>query len=215
MHAGGCRSTPRRARAPAPRSAFSITVNWRLERCSALGPRPRFDARDVVDAHRPGRRRHGQPADLVRVAALVLEDADLDRILLLPFLVERDLIVARHREAQRVADRRHPHAEIGGALADRRRRGFRGSRRSDSAWARRGSASAAPPPASSASTRPAAADRDRECSTKSRSRPAPSPLPSALRAVMLGRYAGYFSSRLPHLGDHLRLRLLAVLDGTA
>ena len=51
------------------------------------------------------------------VAPLVLEDADLDRILLLAFLVERDLVVARHRQPQGVADRRHPHAEVGGALA--------------------------------------------------------------------------------------------------
>ena len=48
---------------------------------------------------------------------LVLEHADLDRVLLLPFLVERDLIVAGDGQPQRVADRRHPHAEIGGALA--------------------------------------------------------------------------------------------------
>ena len=51
------------------------------------------------------------------VAALILEDANLDRVLLLAFLVERDLIVTRHRQPQRVADRRHPHAEIGGAFA--------------------------------------------------------------------------------------------------
>ena len=41
----------------------------------------------------------------------------LTGILLGPFLVERDLVVAGHREPQRVADGRHPHAEIGGALA--------------------------------------------------------------------------------------------------
>ena len=52
-----------------------------------------------------------------RVAPLVLEHADLDRVLLLPFLVERDLVVAGHRQPQRVADGRHPHAEIGGAPA--------------------------------------------------------------------------------------------------
>jgi hypothetical protein len=37
--------------------------------------------------------------------------------LLLPFLEERDLIVAGDGEAQRIADGRHPHAEIGGAFA--------------------------------------------------------------------------------------------------
>ena len=72
---------------------------------------------DVVDAHRSGGRRHGEPADLRDVAALALQHADLDRILFLPFLEERDLVVARHGETQRVPDGRHPHAEIRGALA--------------------------------------------------------------------------------------------------
>src|SRR5262249_14691684 len=56
-------------------------------------------------------------ADFLRVAPLVFEHPDLDRILLLPFLVERDAIVAGDGEAQRIADRRHPHAEIRGAPA--------------------------------------------------------------------------------------------------
>ena len=80
-------------------------------------PESALDPRDVVDPDRPGGRRHGQPADLLRVAPLILEDADLDRVLLLPFLVERDPVVAGHGQPQRVADRRHPHAEIGGAPA--------------------------------------------------------------------------------------------------
>ena len=79
-------------------------------------PEAALDRGDVVDPHRPGRRRHGQPADLLDVAPLVLEHAHLDGILLGPFLVERNLVVAGHRQAQRVADGRHPHAEIGGAL---------------------------------------------------------------------------------------------------
>ena len=45
------------------------------------------------------------------------QHAHLDRILLGPFLVERNLIVARDRQPQRVAHRRHPDAEIGGAPA--------------------------------------------------------------------------------------------------
>ena len=102
---------------PGAMSAVSCTVNCRFDRCSALGPSPRSILRDVVDADRPVGRRHGQPADLLGVAPLILEHADLDRVLLLPFLVERDPIVAGHRQPQRVADGRHPDAEVGGAPA--------------------------------------------------------------------------------------------------
>ena len=80
-------------------------------------PEAALDGGDVVDAHLAGGRRHGQPSDLRDVAPLVLEHADLDRVLLGTFLVERDLVVAGHREPERVADGRHPHAEIGRALA--------------------------------------------------------------------------------------------------
>ena len=61
----------------------------------------------------------------LRVAPLVFEHADLDRILLLPFLVERNPVVAGHGQTQRVADGRHPHAEIGGAAAVHRDVNFR------------------------------------------------------------------------------------------
>ena len=94
-----------------------MTVNWRFERCSALGPSPRSIRAMLSMRTGPFGRRHRQPADLLRVAPLVLEHPDLDRVLLLPFLVERNLVVAGHRQPQRVADRRHPHAEIGGAPA--------------------------------------------------------------------------------------------------
>ena len=76
-----------------------------------------FDARDVVDPNRAIQRRDRQPPDFRRVAPLVLEHANLDWILLLSFLVEGDSIVAGDGEAERVADRRHPHAEIRGAPA--------------------------------------------------------------------------------------------------
>ena len=62
-------------------------------------------------------RGNGQPADLFDIAALALEHADLDGILLLPFLVERDLVVAGDRQPKRIADRRHPHAEVGGPFS--------------------------------------------------------------------------------------------------
>ena len=42
--------------------------------------------------------------------------------------------------------------------------------------------------------------------------PCPSPLPSALRDEMLGRVAGILGQPLPHLGDHLALGPLALLD---
>jgi hypothetical protein len=80
-------------------------------------PEPALDSGDVVDPDRSVRRRHRQPADLLDVAALILAHPDLHRVLFGPFLVERDLVVAGHGQPQRVADRRHPHAEIRGALA--------------------------------------------------------------------------------------------------
>ena len=49
------------------------------------------------------------------VAALVLQHADLHRILLAGFTIAGDLVVAGHHQPQRVADRRHAHAEVGGA----------------------------------------------------------------------------------------------------
>ena len=45
-----------------------LTANCRSERWSMVGPRPRSIVRDVVDPDLPGRRRHGQPADLCDVA---------------------------------------------------------------------------------------------------------------------------------------------------
>ena len=54
---------------------------------------------------------------VVDVAALALEHADLHRVLLAGFAVRRDLVVAGHHQPQRVADRRHAHAEVGGARA--------------------------------------------------------------------------------------------------
>ena len=102
---------------PGATSAIRLTVNCRFERCSVVGPRPRSSRAMLSMRTGPARRRHRQPADLRDVAPLVLEHADLDRILLLPFLEERDLVVAGDGEPQRVADGRHPHAEIGGALA--------------------------------------------------------------------------------------------------
>ena len=166
---------------PGATSAISLTVNCRFERCSVVGPRPRSMRRDVVDAHRAGRRRHRQPADLLDVAPLVLEHADLDRVLLLAFLVERDLVVAGHREPQRVADGRHPHAEVGGALAVDRDVDFRVRDVERDLRPRSGSAASAPPRAPASSTRRSVAGRARGCSRRSRSRRCPSPLPSALR----------------------------------
>ena len=75
-----------------------------------------LEARDVVDSHRARGRRNSQPANLLDIAALALEDANLDWVLLLTFLEVGDLIVARHRQAKRVANRRHAHAEIGRPL---------------------------------------------------------------------------------------------------
>src|SRR4029450_9509329 len=42
---------------------------------------------------------------------------NLDRVLLGPLLVERDLVVAGHCEPERVADGRHPDAKVRGAPA--------------------------------------------------------------------------------------------------
>ena len=102
---------------PGATSAIRFTVNCRSDRCRVVGPSPR-SSRAMLSI-RTGPFADGtvrRPISL-DVAALVLEHADLDRVLLLPFLEEGDLIVARHRQPQRVADRRHPHAEVGGALA--------------------------------------------------------------------------------------------------
>ena len=52
------------------------------------------------------------PTD-VDVAALALEHADLDRVLLAGFAIRRDLVVAGDHQPERVADRRHAHAEVG------------------------------------------------------------------------------------------------------
>ena len=167
--------------------------------------------RDVVDAHRAGRRRHRQPADLLDVAALVLEHADLDRVLLLRLpcrtrsgrrRTPRAAACCRSSTSAR-RDRRR--------ACDRPRRGSPDSRRSGSASARRGSASSAPPPASSASSRPAAADRARGCS---RDREAAGALAAAERVARgdarpVGRVR---REPPPHLGDDLRLRLLALVD---
>src|SRR5260370_18302333 len=76
------------------------------------GPEAAFDLRDVIEAHWPVRGWQRQPADVLRVAPLILEDADLDGILLLPFLIKRDAIITSDRQAQHVADGFHPHAQI-------------------------------------------------------------------------------------------------------
>ena len=115
---------------PGATSEMNMTVNCRSERCSVVGPRPRWSRAMLSMRTGPFGRRNGEPADFRDVAALALEHADLDRILLLSFLVEGDLVVARHGEAQRVADGRHPHAEIGGAFAIDRDMNLRDSTRS-------------------------------------------------------------------------------------
>src|SRR5438128_146649 len=51
------------------------------------------------------------------VAALALEHANLDWVLLRTLPIRRDLVVAGDRQAERVADRRHAHAKIGRAPA--------------------------------------------------------------------------------------------------
>src|SRR5262249_56999703 len=76
-----------------------------------------LDSRDVVDPDGAARRLDGETPDLLRIPPLILEDADLDRVLLLPFLVERDAIVTGDGEPQRVADGRHPYAEVRRAAA--------------------------------------------------------------------------------------------------
>ena len=94
-----------------------MTVNWRFERCSELGPSPR-STRAMLSI-RTGPFADGTVSRPISSTSppLVLEDADLHRVLLLAFLVERNLVVAGHRQPQRVADRRHADAEVRGALA--------------------------------------------------------------------------------------------------
>ena len=118
-HAGARRSTPRRARGPARRRRCSSIANCRFERCSVRRAEAALELRDVVDADRAaGRRRHGQLADRRRCRAAGSRargsSPDTARR---AFAVARDLVVAGHHQAQRVADGRHPHAEVGRARA--------------------------------------------------------------------------------------------------
>ena len=138
----------------------------------------------------------------------LFEHADLHRVLLLPFLVERNLIVAGHRQAQRVADGRHPHAEIGGALAidgDVHLRIRHAEADLDLGEAR---AASAPPRARSSSIRRSGRDPARECSPRSRSRP---PFAAAERVARRDArpVAGMRRQPAAHFGHHLRLRILA------
>src|SRR5260370_25411681 len=76
------------------------------------GPEAAFDLRDVIEAHWPVRGWQRQPADVLRVAPLILEDADLDGILLLPFLIKRYAIITSHPQAKYLADGCHPRADL-------------------------------------------------------------------------------------------------------
>ena len=130
---------------PGATSAFRLIEYWRFVRVIRVGPESAFQLGDVVDPDRLSRwRRHRQPADHVDVATLTLQHADLDRILLARFAVRGDLVVARHHQPQRVADRRHAHAEVGGARIDRRPPAPRGWRCCSRTSRRRDSASAWP-----------------------------------------------------------------------
>ena len=120
------------------------------------------------------------------VAALALEDPDLDGILLLPFLVERDLVVSRDRQPQHVADRRHPHAKVGGALAVDRDVDLR--IRDIEADLDLGQAGQLLPAASARFEYSAICFRSGpRMLAEIANPPVPSPLPSAFRELMLGR----------------------------
>ncbi len=92
-------------------------MNCRSDRCSALGPRPRSSR--AMLSMRTGPVSDGTVSRPISAMSptLVLEHPDLDRILLGPLLVERDLVVAGHGQPQNVADRGHADAQVGGALA--------------------------------------------------------------------------------------------------
>ena len=117
--AGARRSTPRRARGQAPRRRCSSIANCRLMRVILRRPEAAVQLGDVVDAHRPaGRRRHRELADRARCrgAGLRARGSSPDTARR-AFAIARDLVVAGHHQPQRVADRRHPDAEIRGARA--------------------------------------------------------------------------------------------------
>ena len=82
----------------------------------AGGPESALQPRDVVDPDRLARcRGHRQLADHVDVAALALQHANGDRVLLAGLAIRRDLVVAGHHQPERAADRRHAHAQVGRA----------------------------------------------------------------------------------------------------
>ena len=101
---------------PGATSAFRLTENCRLERCSVRRAEAALEPRDVVDADRPasptarsaGRSRRCRAADS-RARGSSPDTARRPPVV-------RDLVVAGDDQAQRVADRRHADAEIGGAL---------------------------------------------------------------------------------------------------
>ena len=157
---------------PGATSALRVTVNCRFERCSVVGPRPR-SIRAMLSI------RTGPFADGTvsrPISSMSRRWFSSTRILTgycsCPFLVEGDLIVPGDRQPQRVADRRHPHAEIGGALP------IDGDVhlgvRDVQADLRLGQARQplAPPRAPASSTRRSARDRARGCWPRSGSRPA-------------------------------------------
>ncbi len=185
---------------PGATSAVSCTVNWRFDRCSVLGPRPRSISRDVVDPHRPADRRHREPADFRRVAPLVLEHPHLDRVAApalpcrirdpsSPATASRSVLPTVDMRTPRSAARlpidgdvnlgiRHAQAQLrlGQARCVLRRRR-----------------------APSSSTRPAARDRDRGCSPKWRSRPGLRRCPARCATRCSAGWPDTSASRLPHL----------------
>ena len=81
-----------------------------------VGPNPRSSrAMLSIRTGWPDRRGDGELAHHVDVAALALQHANRDRVLLAGFAIRRDLVVAGHHQPERVADRRHAHAQVGRA----------------------------------------------------------------------------------------------------
>ena len=104
---------------PGAMSALKLIENCRFVARDAASVRSRDSSLAMLSMRTgwPVDGRDRQLADRLDVAPLALEHADLHRVLLAGLAVGRDLVVARHHQAQRVADRRHADAEIGGARA--------------------------------------------------------------------------------------------------
>ena len=112
---------------PGAISPISWTVNWRSDRCSALGPRPRSSR--AILSMRTGPVSDGTVNRPISSMSRrwFSRTANLDRILLRPFLVERDLVVARHRQPEGCC-RSSTSARRGRPRAcDRRRHALQGS----------------------------------------------------------------------------------------